>query len=520
VSPGESPSAALTRLVNGYQISHALHAAAVLGIADLLAAGTNSVGELAIATETLADPLYRLLRALAAAGVFLEQPDRRFTLTPMGECLRSDASDPVGPWAMLAGQAYVHRAWEALLHSLRTGETAFRHVYGADVWDYRAGHPQQSAIFDRAMSGISRRVAEAVVNTCDFGRFRCVVDVGGGEGVLLAYILAAHPTVRGVLLDLPHVVARAAPVLDAAGVTGRCDVVAGDFFAAVPESGDACVLKGILHDWDDLAATAILRVCRRAIAPGGALLVIERLIAPANEGADAKFSDLNMLVLPGGRERTRDEFEALFVASGFRLKDVGATGTRMSVLRAEPVEHAGEASPTRSEGYMRTLPTPGTDVAAIADGDSPEVLLFPPLIPLAMLAAGAALQWLEPFDWPTHLAPWQFAAGLVLAFAGQAVVLLGVHALRRHGTNIRPTQPTLAIATDGIFARTRNPIYVGGIAMSAGIALALGLIWALLLHPFGILLLHRGVVLREERYLARKFGDAYRSYQAKVRRYL
>lgn len=152
--------------------------------------------------------------------------------------------------------------------------------------------------------------------------------------------------------------------------------------------------------------------------------------------------------------------------------------------------------------------------------DSPRVLLFPPLIPLAMLAAGAALQWLVPFGWPGRLAPWQIAAGLLLAFAGLALLLMGVHALRRHGTNISPTQPTLTIATDGIFARTRNPIYLGGIGVSAGIAFALGLGWALLLHPFGILLLHRGVVLREERYLASKFGDAYRSYRTTVRRYL
>lgn len=343
MSPGESPAAALTRLVNGYQISHALHAAAALGIADLLAAGTSSIIDLAAATETQPDPLYRLLRALAAAGVFHEHPDRRFTLTAMGDCLRSDAPDPVAPWALHAGQPYVHRAWEALPHSLRTGETAFRHAHGVDVWDYRARHPEQSAIFDRAMSGISRRVAEAVVNTHDFGRYRHVVDVGGGEGALLATILAAHPAICGVLFDLPHVVARAAPVLDAAGVGTRCDVVAGDFFAGVPAGGDAYVLKGILHDWDDPAATAILRACRRAIAPGGTLLVIERLIAPPNEGADAKFSDLNMLVVPGGRERTRQEFKSLFLASGFRPTDVIETGTRMSVLRAEPIDHTREA---------------------------------------------------------------------------------------------------------------------------------------------------------------------------------
>ena len=337
MSAAENPSAALTRLVNGYQVSHAIHAAVVLGIADLLAAGASGVAELAVATGTDAGALYRLLRALAAAGVFSEAPDRRFTLAPIGECLRSNAADPVAPWAMLAGQAYVHRAWEGLLHSLRTGETAFRHVHGMDVWDYRARHPEQGVVFDRAMSGISRRVAEAVVETGDFGRFRRVVDVGGGEGVLLGHILGAHPAMGGVLFDLPHVVAEAAPVLRAAGVAERCEVVAGDFFQGVPAGGDGYVLKGILHDWDDAAAVAILRACHRAIAPGGTLLVIERLVAPPNEGADAKFSDLNMLVMPGGRERTQDEFEALLAASGFGLSQVVATGTRMSMLEAVPI---------------------------------------------------------------------------------------------------------------------------------------------------------------------------------------
>lgn len=350
MSAGENPSAALTRLVNGFQVSHALHAAVVLGIADLLAAGARGVVELAVATRTDAGALYRLLRALAAANVFGELPDRHFTLAPMGECLRSNAPDPVAPWAMLAGQPYVHRAWEGLLHSLRTGETAFRHVHGMDVWDYRARHPEHGAVFDRAMSGISRRVAEAVVETCDFGRFRRLVDVGGGEGVLLGYILAAHPAMGGVLFDLPQVVATAAPVLHAAGVGGRCEVVAGDFFQGVPEGGDGYVLKGVLHDWDDAAAVAILRACHRAIVPGGAVMVIERLVAPPNEGADAKFSDLNMLVLPGGRERTQDEFEALLAAAGFRLSQVVATGTRMSVLEAVAIEHAAEVRTVFREG--------------------------------------------------------------------------------------------------------------------------------------------------------------------------
>jgi protein-S-isoprenylcysteine O-methyltransferase Ste14 len=169
---------------------------------------------------------------------------------------------------------------------------------------------------------------------------------------------------------------------------------------------------------------------------------------------------------------------------------------------------------------VQILPSPATVVAKTAERDAPGVLLFPPLIPLAMLAVGAVLQWLAPLGWSTHLGPWRFGIGLLLALGGLVVAFLGVKALRRRGTNVRPMLPTLAIATDGSFAWTRNPIYVGGIALSAGIALALGLDWALLLHPFGFLLLHRGVVLREERYLTRKFGDEYRSYQAMVRRYL
>jgi protein-S-isoprenylcysteine O-methyltransferase Ste14 len=169
---------------------------------------------------------------------------------------------------------------------------------------------------------------------------------------------------------------------------------------------------------------------------------------------------------------------------------------------------------------VQTLPSSGTVVAKAGERDSPGVLLFPPLIPLAMLVVGAVMQQFAPLDWSTHLGPWRFGIGLVLALGGLVVALLGVNALRRRGTNVRPTLPTLSIATDGIFAWTRNPIYVGGIALSAGIALTLGLDWALLLHPFGFVLLHRGVVLREERYLTGKFGDDYRSYQATVRRYL
>lgn len=333
----QNPSVELTRLVNGYQVSQAIHVVATLGVADLLRDGPRTSDDLAAVANVHPRALYRVLRALAAVGVFHEGEGRSFSLTLMGEGLRSDATDPVGPWAAFMGRPYYWQAWAHLLHSVRTGENAFRHVHGADVWEYRAQHPEEGTIFDRAMTGLSRGVAGAVVSAYDFSRFGRVVDVGGGQGALLVAILAAHPGMRGVLFDQPHVVTRAEQVLREAGVGDRCEVVDGSFFKAVPGGGDAYLLKAILHDWDDAASSAILEACRRAMRPEARLLVLERVIAPPNESPDAKFSDLNMLVAPGGQERTSDEFAALFAATGFRLAAVVPTGTRLSVIEGAPI---------------------------------------------------------------------------------------------------------------------------------------------------------------------------------------
>jgi hypothetical protein len=219
---------------------------------------------------------------------------------------------------------------------VRTGENAFRHLQGMDVWAYRAAHPEDGVAFDRAMTSLTRGVVEAVVGSYDFGLFPCVVDVGGGQAALLAAILGTHRSVRGILFDLPQVVAEAGELLRQAGVADRCEIVGGSFFERVPEGGDAYLLKAILHDWDDDAALAILRVCRRAMPPGRRLLVLERLIGSPNEQPETKFSDLNMMVMPGGQERTREEFAALFAAAGFRLVAVTPTGTRMSVIEGLP----------------------------------------------------------------------------------------------------------------------------------------------------------------------------------------
>lgn len=328
------PSLALRRLVNGYQVTQAIHVAAVLGIADLLAAGPRTSDDLAAATGAHPDALYRLLRALTGVGVFREEEDRHFALTDLGACLRSDAPEPVGGWAAFVAEPYQWQAWGALLHSVRTGENAFRHVHGVDSWTFRARHPELSASFDRAMSDLSRQVSTAILAAYDFGRFARLVDVGGGSGAFLAAILAKHPALRGVLFDQPHVVAGAAPVLAAAGVAERCAVVGGSFFDEVPAGGDAYVLKAILHDWEDEPCVQILRTCRRAMAEGTALLVIERELGQPNQAPDAKFSDLNMLVGPMGRERTPAEYTALLAAAGFRCVGFTPSPVGTGVLEA------------------------------------------------------------------------------------------------------------------------------------------------------------------------------------------
>jgi hypothetical protein len=281
--------------------------------------------------------LYRLLRALAAVDVFREEEDQRFALTPLGGYLRSDVPESVGGWAAFIGQPYYWGAWAHLLHSVSTGENAFHHVHGVDVWEYRAEHPALGAAFDRAMSSNSRMRTEALLAAYDFGGFASVVDVGGGHGALLSAILAKHQDVRGVLFDQPHVVAGAEAELTAAGVAERCSVVGGSFFETVPEEGDAYLLRDVLHDWEVDEATAILRSCRMAMTGSDMLLVVEREILPPNDGVMAKFSDLNMLVSPGGQERTTVEYADLFAAAGFRLLRTVPTASPWSVFEGVPV---------------------------------------------------------------------------------------------------------------------------------------------------------------------------------------
>ena len=332
-----SPRDNLLRMTNAYEASQAIHVAATLGIADLLEDAPRSAEELAEATGTHAPALYRILRALASVGVFVEEPDGRFGLTPPAEYLRSDVPGSVRAWAMLIGRPSFWTSWGHLLAVARNGEPAFPELYGTSVWEYLAAHPEEGAIFGAAMTGLSAGVVEAVAQSYDFSGAGVLVDVGGGEGALLAAILAANPSMRGVLFDLPHVVAGAKDRLDRAGVADRCEVVGGSFFEAVPEGADAYLLKSVIHDWDDASAIEILSKCRAAMADTGRLLVVERVIRPGNEPDRAKFADLYMLVALGGRERTAEEYERLFAEAGFRLTDVIDTGSSFYVVEGVPI---------------------------------------------------------------------------------------------------------------------------------------------------------------------------------------
>jgi hypothetical protein len=318
----------LKRLINAYQLSQAICVAVELGIADLLADGARASGDLADATRTNEDALYRLLRALASAGILHEEEGRLFALAELGEPLRSDAPDSVAAIAAHVGRPYVREAWSALGESVRTGENAFRLVHGMSNWEYRAQRPVDNELFDQYIATNTRRGMRALLDAYDFSRFGTIVDVGGGNGTFLAALRAEHPSLRGIVFDQPHVIA-------GVDLGDGIDVAAGSFFESVPDGGDAYVLKWILHDWEDEQAVAILRTVRRT---GGTLLVIERLVDPPNEGPETKLSDLNMLVGPGGRERTLDEYRSLFEAAGYGLVGATETAGELHVLEGEPME--------------------------------------------------------------------------------------------------------------------------------------------------------------------------------------
>jgi len=326
----------LSKMIHGFQISQMIYVAAKLGIADLLADVPRSSSELAQATETHAPSLYRLLRALASLGIFAEDDQGRFGLTSLACPLQQGVPDSLHNMAVFNGDPYFWRAWGDLLHSVTTGEPAVEHIYGMKSWEYRAQNPDLNALMNNFFTEVSMMDNTAIVSAYDFSGIGTLVDVAGGHGSLIAAILNANPTIHGILFDQPHVIAGAQPVLEATGVAQRCELVAGDMFASVPGGGDAYLLKSIVHDWNDDQAVAILSNCRRAMKQEGKLLVVESVIPPGNNPHSGKLVDITMLVAETGRERTEDEFKALFTGSGFTMTKLFPTQSRFSVIEAAP----------------------------------------------------------------------------------------------------------------------------------------------------------------------------------------
>jgi hypothetical protein len=321
----------LDQMITGCWISQAIYAAAKFGIADYLKDGPKSVDELAGATATNADALYRLLRALASVGIFTEGDSRRFSLTPLAELLRGDVPGSKRALALMSGDEQF-RAWAEIDYSLRTGKIAFDKVFGKPVFEYLAHHPDKARIFDAAMVGIHGRESHAILNAYDFSVFSVVADIGGGNGSQISEILKKHTAMKGILFDLPHVSERARERIQAAGLLDRCTLAAGSFFDAVPEGADAYIMRHIIHDWDDEKCLTILRACHRAMRPASKLLVIESVIPPGNEPFHGKFLDLVMLLIPGGKERTANEYQTLFERAGFKLTQIAPTGSDVSIV--------------------------------------------------------------------------------------------------------------------------------------------------------------------------------------------
>ncbi len=327
------PEVILTQIAFGALLTQALYVAAKLGVADLLAAGPRPVAELAAATETHERSLYRVLRSLASAGVFAEVAPKTFGQTPLSERLRTDAPGSMRNGAIFMGEGWHFNVWANMLHSVRTGAPAWGHTHGSEVFEYFARNPEQAEIFNGAMTDMSVGTAPAVVEAYDFSGFGTLADIAGGPGYLLAQILKANPKLSGVLFDVAPVVEGAASLLEREGVSGRVERVAGDFFRAVPRA-DAYIMKHIIHDWDDERATLILRNINEAMGEDDRVLIVETVVPEGNEPHYSKVLDLEMLVSPGGIERTAEEYAELLAGAGLKLSRIVPTRSPFSIVEA------------------------------------------------------------------------------------------------------------------------------------------------------------------------------------------
>jgi len=332
-----APAAMIEMILAGWT-SQAITVAAQLGVADALADGPLPIDELAARVDADADALRRLLRALISRGIFRHRRDGRYELNSLADTLRSDAPVSMKSAARFYGSQEQRERWTLLVDSVRTGNAVVEALRGKESFDYFAEKPELAELFNQTMTSISEMTDATVVAGYDFGAYPTIVDVGGGHGPLLAAILAAAPASRGVLYDLPPVVANAPSLLREQGVADRVVIAEGSFFdnvpGNVPRGGDAYVLKNIIHDWPDEKALQILRNVRAAAGPRATVLLVEFVIPKHNRDFPGKWVDLEMMLNLGARERTAVEYRNLLSQAGFRMTRVVQTASPLSVVEA------------------------------------------------------------------------------------------------------------------------------------------------------------------------------------------
>jgi hypothetical protein len=319
-------------MIFAFTLSRSIAVAAQFGVADHLKDGPKGVDEIARAIGAHPRSLYRLLRALSGEGVFHEEADGRFGLTPLSELLREDSPESLRAFASLMADEVNFEMWAELPYSIHTGEPATQHRFGMPWFDWLEQNPAKGKEFHDAMTSLSAGAVVAVVAAYDFSGISKLVDVGGGHGLLLASILSKYPDIRGVLYDAPAVVPGASEVLAAHGVADRCETVGGDFLRSVPGGGDAYILKHIIHDWSDEECVTILSHCRAGMKGGGKVLIVEMVVPDPNVHAISKFLDLEMLLFLTGRERTESEYRDLLERAGFELARIVPTPSPYSVI--------------------------------------------------------------------------------------------------------------------------------------------------------------------------------------------
>ena len=334
-SPNPPPHVGIFQLIGGVHIAGAVSCLARLGIPDLVAGGPKSAGELAAQIGAQPRELYRLMRATASVGVLAEGADGKFSETPMSAVLRTNANPSLRSFAIMSGREWHGRGWSELEYCIRTGKQALDRVYGAPIFKYLEQNPEEGKIFNQTMTELSAIEGPAVADAYDFSGIGSIVDVAGGHGQMLATIMERNPQMKGTLYDMPYVVEGAKngplkPVMD------RCSVASGDMFTTVPGGADAYIMKHILHDWPDAECVKILKACRNGVNPGGRLLVVDHVIRPGNDYHPGKFLDLQMLIFPGGCERTEKQFAELFAASGWKLNRVIPTRVPESIVEGVP----------------------------------------------------------------------------------------------------------------------------------------------------------------------------------------